>query len=157
MVFEVHDAVGDLRAVCGGGRYDNLLRDFGGPAMTAVGMGMGDCVLEILLREKGILKDDTLATKKLDYFIAVAEPALADKAVELAATIRLAGFSCEFPYKTGGLGKQLKQASGYNVSRTIILGQEFVTEKKLVVKDMTTGQQEQIAADDFVTSLRPSC
>jgi histidyl-tRNA synthetase len=157
MVFEVHDAVGDLRAVCGGGRYDNLLRDFGGPAMTAVGMGMGDCVLEILLREKGILKDDTLATKKLDYFIAVAEPTLADKAVELAAMIRLAGFSCEFPYKTGGLGKQLKQASGYNVSRTIILGQEFVTEKKLVVKDMATGQQEQIAADIFVSSLRPSC
>jgi len=157
MVFEVHDAVGDLRAVCGGGRYDNLLRDFGGPAMTAVGMGMGDCVLEILLREKGILKDDTLATKKLDYFIAVAEPTLADKAVELAATIRLAGFSCEFPYKTGGLGKQLKQASGYNVSRTIILGQEFVTEKKLVVKDMASGRQEQIAADIFVSSLRPSC
>ncbi len=157
MVFEVHDAVGDLRAVCGGGRYDNLLRDFGGPAMTAVGMGMGDCVLEILLREKGILKDDTLATKKLDYFIAVAEPTLSDKAVELAATIRLAGLSCEFPYKTGGLGKQLKQASGYNVSRTIILGQEFVTEKKLVVKDMASGQQEQIAADIFVSSLRPSC
>ncbi|MGH2272567.1 histidine--tRNA ligase [Anaerohalosphaeraceae bacterium U12dextr] len=157
MVFEVHDAVGDLRAVCGGGRYDNLLRDFGGPAMTAVGMGMGDCVLEILLREKGILKDDTLATKKLDYFIAVAEPTLADKAVELAAKIRLAGFSCEFPYKTSGLGKQLKQASGYNVSRTIILGQEFVTEKKLVVKDMTSGQQEQINADDFVSSLGQNC
>ncbi|MBN2514102.1 MAG: histidine--tRNA ligase [Sedimentisphaerales bacterium] len=157
MVFEMHDTVGNLRAVCGGGRYDNLLRDFGGPAITAVGMGMGDCVLEILLREKGILKDDTLATKKLDYFIAVAEPTLADKAVELAAIIRLAGFCCEFPYKTGGLGKQLKQASGYNVSRTIILGQEFVNENKLVVKNMATGQQEQIAADDFVSSLKSAC
>ena len=49
MVFEMHDAVGDLRAVCGGGRYDNLLSDFGGPSLSAIGMGMGDCVLEILL------------------------------------------------------------------------------------------------------------
>ena len=54
IVFEVHDIQGDLRAICGGGRYDNLLRDFGGPAISATGMGMGDCVLEILLREKGL-------------------------------------------------------------------------------------------------------
>ncbi|MBM4104378.1 MAG: histidine--tRNA ligase [Planctomycetes bacterium] len=145
MVFEVHDAVGDLRAVCGGGRYDNLLKDFGGPAMTAVGMGMGDCVLEILLRERGILKNDTLATKTLDYFIAVADPTLADKAVELAAKIRQAGFSCEFPYKTGALGKQLKQASGYNARKTIILGQEYIQDRQIIIKDMTTGQQQVIA------------
>ena len=49
VVFEVHDLVGDLRAIAGGGRYDNLLADFGGPKVTGTGMGMGDCVLEILL------------------------------------------------------------------------------------------------------------
>ena len=58
MVFEIHDAKGDLRAICGGGRYDNLLSDFGGPKVTATGMGMGDAVLEILLREKALLTDD---------------------------------------------------------------------------------------------------
>ena len=56
IVFEVHDIVGELRAICGGGRYDNLLHDFSGPAIPATGMGMGDCVLEILLREKGLLE-----------------------------------------------------------------------------------------------------
>jgi histidyl-tRNA synthetase len=150
MVFEIHDAVGDLRAVCGGGRYDNLLKDFGGPAMTAVGMGMGDCVLEILLRERGILKDDTLATKTLDYFIAVADPTLTDKAVELAAKIRQAGFSCEFPYKTGALGKQLKQASGYNARKTIILGQEYIQDRQIIIKDMTTGQQQVVAEQSLL-------
>ncbi|MHC4433428.1 MAG: ATP phosphoribosyltransferase regulatory subunit, partial [Planctomycetota bacterium] len=55
IVFEVHDVESELRAICGGGRYDNLLRDFGGPAVSATGMGMGDCVLEILLKEKGLL------------------------------------------------------------------------------------------------------
>jgi histidyl-tRNA synthetase len=153
MVFEIHDAVGDLRAVCGGGRYDNLLKDFGGPAIPAVGMGMGDCVLEILLRERGILKDDTLQTKSLDYFIAVAEPALADKAVELAAKIRAAGQSCEFPYKTAALGKQLKQASAYNARKTIILGQEYTIANQLIVKDMAAGTQTAVDAAQFPATL----
>jgi histidyl-tRNA synthetase len=153
MVFEIHDAVGDLRAVCGGGRYDNLLKDFGGPAIPAVGMGMGDCVLEILLRERGILKDDTLPTKSLDYFIAVADPTLADKAVELAAKIRLAGFSCEFSYKTAALGKQLKQASAYNTHKTIILGQEYTIANQLVVKDMAAGTQIAVDAAQFHATL----
>jgi histidyl-tRNA synthetase len=64
MVFEVHDARRRARAICGGGRYDNLLSDFGGPKVTATGMGMGDCVLEILLREKGLLKDDWPAARR---------------------------------------------------------------------------------------------
>jgi histidyl-tRNA synthetase len=153
MVFEVHDAVGDLRAVCGGGRYDNLLKDFGGPAMTAVGMGMGDCVLEILLRERGILKDDSLSTKTLDYFIAIADPALLEKGVQLAAKIRQAGFSCEFPYKTGALGKQLKQASAYKARKTIILGQEYTIANQLVVKDMAAGTQSAVTEAEFLATL----
>ncbi|MHC4581951.1 MAG: ATP phosphoribosyltransferase regulatory subunit, partial [Planctomycetota bacterium] len=72
IVFEVHEAGGELRAVCGGGRYDNLLRDFGGPPISATGMGMGDCVLEILLEEKGLL-GKSLPKNELDYFVAFAE------------------------------------------------------------------------------------
>lgn len=154
MVFEIHDAVGSLRAICGGGRYDNLLKDFGGPAMTAVGMGMGDCVLEILLREKGILKDDTLTTKQLDYFVAAVDPSLTDKAVELTARIRLAGLRCEFSYKAAGLGKQLKQASAYNSAKTMILGQEYSDAKQLVIKDMVSGRQAAVQEDAFVKELQ---
>lgn len=156
MVFEVHDAVGDLRAVCGGGRYDNLLKDFGGPAMTAVGMGMGDCVLEILLRERGILKDDSLSTKNMDYFVAIADAALLPKGVELAAKIRQAGFSCELPYKANALGKQLKQASAYNTRNTIILGQEYTIANQLVVKDMVAGTQSAVDAAGFLATLIPT-
>jgi len=50
-VYEVADTRGKLRAVAGGGRYDRLIEMFGGPALPAVGFGMGDVVLEILLRE----------------------------------------------------------------------------------------------------------
>ncbi|MCE5187439.1 MAG: histidine--tRNA ligase [Planctomycetaceae bacterium] len=146
IVFEVHDAVGELRAICGGGRYDNLLSDFGGPHMTATGMGMGDCVLEILLREKGLLKDDTLPIQRLDYFVAYADAGLFDRAVQVTAALREKGFSCDFSYKPAALGKQLKQADALGAAKCIIAGQELTAEGKLVVRDMSSGTQESIPA-----------
>lgn len=145
MVFEVHDAVGELRAICGGGRYDNLLSDFGGPGITATGMGMGDCVLEILLREKGLLTDDTLKVQTLDYFVACAGPEFVQQAVALTARVRAAGFSCNYSYKTTALGKQMKQADAMNAAKCIIVGQELSQSGQLAVKDLKTG--EQILAD----------
>jgi histidyl-tRNA synthetase len=72
VVFEVHEFAQELRAICGGGRYDNLLHDFGGPRIPATGMGMGDCVLGILLDEKGLFKTEL---KKLDYFVGFVDEA----------------------------------------------------------------------------------
>jgi histidyl-tRNA synthetase len=153
VVFEIYDRAALLRAVCGGGRYDNLLSDFGGPKMTATGMGMGDCVLEILLRQKGLLRDDMLATRSLDYFIVTAQGDLEVPAVELAARIRLAGCACDFSYKGGALGKQLKQADASGAGKVIILGQEYSQGGKLVVKDMKSGQQKEIEKESFLASL----
>lgn len=152
VVFEVHDIVGELRAICGGGRYDNLLRDFGGPAISATGMGMGDCVLEILLSEKGLLPDK-LSSRQSDYFVAFAEPELFDKAVEITAKIRTAGEACEFSYKAGPLGKQLKQASAVSAKKCVIVGRELTENNQLVVKNMATGEQEAKDVKKFFEEL----
>ena len=148
VVFEVHDAVGQLRAVCGGGRYDNLLGDFGGPKVTGTGMGMGDCVLEILLREKGLLQDD-IATRKLDYFVACLKDDLRDVAIETVAKLRKAGFAADLSYKSASLKKQLKQATAWGARKCVIIGDEYSEAKKLVVKDMATGEQKLVAAEGF--------
>ena len=147
VVFEVHDVVGDLRAIAGGGRYDNLLADFGGPKVTGTGMGMGDCVLEILLREKGLLKDD-IPTRKLDYFVACVNNELRDVAIETVARLRKAGFAADFSYKSVALKKQLKQAASANAGKCIIIGDEY-SDGKFVLKDMQTGDQQLIEADGF--------
>ena len=90
VVFEVHDIAGELRAICGGGRYDNLLRDFGGPPIPATGMGMGDCVLEILLEQRGLLEKQ-VPKRELEYFVALADPEMAKAVYEVTARIRLTG------------------------------------------------------------------
>ncbi|MEJ5260533.1 MAG: histidine--tRNA ligase [Anaerohalosphaeraceae bacterium] len=153
VVYEIYDRGASLRAICGGGRYDNLLKDFGGPAVSATGMGMGDCVLEILLREKGLLKDENLPTRRLDYYVVFAGEQWASEAVRLAAQIRLAGWACDFSYKGGNLGKQLKQADQSGAERAVILGQEY-TAGKLVVKEMKSGRQEEVSTDEFLASLK---
>lgn len=146
VVFEVHDSVGELRAICGGGRYDNLLSDFSGPKISATGMGMGDCVLEILLREKGLL--DTLPKQKLDYFVAFVDESFRNEAVKITMKLRSKSRSANFSYKSAKLNKQLKQASAQNAGTCIIIGEEF-RENKLTVKDMTTSEQKEVDYNEF--------
>jgi len=164
IVFEVHDAAGRLRAIGGGGRFDNLLHDFGGPRIPATGMGMGDCVLEILLKEKGLL-DESVLRRELDFFVIVpgvgtsndkaglVEPTRQDEAVRLTARLRSLGFSAEFSYKSASLGRQLKEASNRNAKTCIIIGDEL-SKGELVIKDMATGEQELVKLDEFLKRLQ---
>ena len=148
IVFEVHDAVGELRAVCGGGRYDNLLKDFGGPSIPATGMGMGDCVLEVLLREKGLI-DEQLPLNSMDFFIAYANEVYKDEAVKVTMKLRSKGQKANFSYKAAKLNKQLKQASEKNARMCIIIGDEF-KDNNLVLKDMSNGRQQTVQVEVFL-------
>jgi histidyl-tRNA synthetase len=152
VVFEVHDIAGELRAICGGGRYDNLLRDFGGPPIPATGMGMGDCVLEILLEQRGLL-DKQVPGREVEYFVALADPEMTKAMYEVVAQIRLKGHSANFSYRQGGLSKQLKEAAGQNAKKCVIMGQEYRDHKQLSVKDMATGGQELVEIGPFLSHL----
>jgi len=152
IVFEIYDRANELRALGGGGRYDDLLKLFGGPAIPATGFGIGDCVLGILLEEKGLLHKQ-LPKRTLDYFVAFTDKQYLQKTIEITAKIRLAGFSANFSYKPAKLGKQLKQASDQNAHKCVIIGDES-KQNKLVVKDMAAGDQELFELDRFFVQIR---
>ena len=154
IVYEIYDRVGELRAIGGGGRYDDLLKQFGGPTIAATGFGIGDCVLEILLREKGLL-DKQLPKSRLDYFIACVDKVYEEAVVKLAMKLRLAGYAANFSYKPVKLKKQLKDASEQNAQKCIIIGDEL-KDNKLAIKDMTTGRQELIDYDEFLVQYTKS-
>jgi len=153
IVFEVYDKAGQLRAIGGGGRFDDLLKQFGGPALPATGMGMGDCILEILLKEKGLLGKQ-LTGMKLDYFVFCIDKGSITNAVKLVTELRSLGFAAEFSYKSAGIGKQLKQSSAQRADKCIILGERFFKNNKLEVKDMATGRQQLIDKDQFLLQLQ---
>jgi histidyl-tRNA synthetase len=152
IVFEVHDVAGELRAICGGGRYDNLLRDFGGPPISATGMGMGDRVLEILLEEKDLLEEN-VPKKQLDYFVTYIG-VFGKEVWQIVEKLRSMGYSANFSYKMGGLSKQLKEASAQNAKNCIIIGYDELEQNKITVKDMATGEQKLIDYDNFWSQLK---
>ncbi len=87
VVFELFDAKGEFRAICGGGRYDALLGALGGAEMPALGFGMGDVVLGELLRDRKLMP---AAEPALDYWVEV-DPAAPDaqpRAMALATRLR---------------------------------------------------------------------
>ncbi len=121
-VFEVADAQGENRAIAGGGRYDNLIELLGGQPMPAVGFGMGDVVLEILLRERGVLPANVLPGP--DVFI-INTSEQAELSAEWAARLRRSSFdagaqkivecglSVQCSYRaTRNIGKLLQEADG---------------------------------------------
>jgi histidyl-tRNA synthetase len=143
VVYEIYDRGKELRAIGGGGRYDNLLNQFGGPQVTATGLGMGDCVLGILLEEKGLLHT-AVAGPTLDVFVACVDAERFPKALEIVARLRRQGYATGFSYKTTGLSKQLKQASESGARQCIIVGQEW-EQGQLILKNMADGSQSSLA------------
>jgi histidyl-tRNA synthetase len=152
IVFEIYDKSEQLRAICGGGRYDNLLADFGGPKIGATGFGMGDCVLGIVLEEKGLF-GNLMQENSPEYFVAFAEDFLQNEAIKLIARLRRASVRADFSYKGGSLSKQLKQASDSGAARCIIIGKELTQAGELIIKDMNKGSQQTVLAQEFLDRL----
>ena len=107
IVFELFDRKGEFRAICGGGRYDTLLRDLGDVDLPALGFGMGDVVLGELLRARGLMPSEH---RGADFYIAAEDPVADGDVVRLATSLRRLGASVEYAFRRGSLGKQRKAA-----------------------------------------------
>ena len=144
IVYEIFDKSESLRAIAGGGRYDNLLEVLGGPKLGATGFGMGDVVLEILLEEKGKLPD---LSQTLDFFVVRGNDVSVTRVVKIVAALRSMGYSADFSYKRQSIGKQLKEANRRGAVRAVIAGENTVA-----VKDLSTGIQEDRPLAEFLNN-----
>ena len=93
-VFELFDARGELRAICGGGRYDNLLEQLGGVKLPALGFGMGDVVLGELLKEHGLFAE--VGADAPDFWVVSAEGTEPAAVLGAAAVLRRMGYGAEY-------------------------------------------------------------
>ena len=139
VVFEVHDRAGKLRAVAGGGRYDDLLKRLGGEDLPAVGFGMGDAVLAELLREKKIAMPQAAGA---EIFI-VAEAKEQAMALQITGQLRRSGFSVDYDPGAGKWGKQLEMAEAKGARWALLVGRE-VGEGKLGLKELASRKQSEI-------------
>src|SRR5690349_12004270 len=123
IVFELFDAQGEFRAICGGGRYDNLLKSLGGVDLPALGFGMGDVVLGELLKARGLMPP---VEQTLDFWVASDETELTPMVMGIATLLRRLDYRVEYALRPQQLGKQLKAASAAGVDRVVILRKEQI-------------------------------
>jgi len=154
-VFEVHAASGSERAVAGGGRYDGLVELFGGASMPAVGFGMGDVVLSLMLADRGLLpKDGEALLPRPDAFLIAGSPEGDAHLAAMATDLRRAGLHVRTSYKsTKNIGKLLGDAAKHRARVAIILGRELA-ERAVVVKQLDSGEQVVLPIDGLAPLLR---
>ncbi len=137
IVFELFDAHGEFRAICGGGRYDTLLQSLGGVDLPALGFGMGDVVLGELLRHRGLMPGGLPGP---DYWVAYASAAQLPEAMRVAQALRLAGASVEYALRSQQLGRQLKAATSAGAPEAVILREDGT----LILKSLASGEERSV-------------
>lgn len=150
IVFEVFDKAKSMRAIAGGGRYDNLMASLGGDPVSAVGFGMGDVVLADLLREKGLLPQGRPGT---DYFLADVSAGAGDlpkpELLGLARSLRTRGRSVAYALNGGKLKKQLAEADDAGARRVLFIGSDRAGAGRYEVKDLATGEQRVLEEEEL--------
>jgi histidyl-tRNA synthetase len=132
-VFELFDAGRTLRALCGGGRYDDLLKSLGGVDLPALGFGMGDVVLAELVKERGLAP---VRRGTLDVFIAAVTADDVPAVLALAHELRSAGLRTEYALGTMALGKQLKLADARGAAWAVVTGPDDRARGEVMIKDL---------------------
>ena len=149
-MFELFDAKGEFRAICGGGRYDELLSTIGGVDLPALGFGMGDVVLTEILRSRGLLPAPQLAT---EYWVASDDESMLPEVMTVAGRLRGRARSVEYALKSQTLARQLKTASSAGVRNVVLLRRQDYENGNVTVKTLADGSERNVALDAFLDSL----
>lgn len=151
-VFEItSSSLGAQSTVCGGGRYDGLVEELGGPAMPGIGFAMGLERLLMCMEAENIFMGEP---DKADIFIV----SLGEKATSYSTTLiknlRDAGVYAERDYMGRGLKAQMKYANKIGAKFTVVLGDNEVESGKCNVKNMETGEQKEVSLSELVGYIK---
>ncbi|URD91709.1 tRNA synthetase class II core domain (G, H, P, S and T) [Musa troglodytarum] len=145
IVFEAFDREGKLRAICGGGRYDQLLSTFGSDDIPACGFGFGDAVIVELLKEKGLLPD---LGRQVDDIVFPLDEELEGQASMVASALRRKGHSVDL-VEDKRLKWVFKHAERVNASRLILVGNSEWQRGMVRVKVLSTREEYETKIDEL--------
>ncbi len=151
-VFEiVSKNIGAQGTVCGGGRYNGLVSELGGPDLPAVGFGLG---LERLLLLVDNLEIDLGGQETVDLYIGHIGEKADLFAQKLVLSLRQQGVSAERDYMNRSVKAQMKYANKIGAKYTVILGDDEIAAGKVNLKNMATGETEEVSLDALAETLQ---
>jgi histidyl-tRNA synthetase len=150
-VFEIHHtALGARSAICGGGRYDRLVEEIGGPPIPATGFSLGvEAAILAMKKEKA----QAPPASAPDAFLCPIGESAAIEAALIAFRLRNEGLYVEMDYEGRSLKAQMKQANKANAKCAVIIGDEELARKSARVREMSTGNESLVPMDELPSKL----
>jgi histidyl-tRNA synthetase len=132
--------------VCGGGRYDGLIEEIGGPSLPAFGFAIGIERLIMTLEEEGI---ELPRENPIDLFVASMDETSKIQSLKLVNELRKKGLKCEINHMKRNVKAQMKYSNKIEASYTIVLGETEIQTKTAKLKRMSDGEQFEINLDNL--------
>ena len=158
-VFEAFDRKGKLRAIAGGGRYDNLIEQLsdGATKMPALGFAMGDVVLGELIREHDaattVMAKAIQLGKSIDFYVVIAKEERRSDALTQIQQLRDRGYRVDYPLAPTKVGKQFQAAEDLGAATAILYGDEWPQVK---IKTLATRNERLVDHQSLLTEIGKS-
>ncbi len=156
VVFEAFDRTGKLRAIAGGGRYDNLIAHLsdGAVSMPALGFAMGDVVLGEMIRNhesaQKQMEAQAQAEQKIDLYVVIAKEDRRSDALAQIQALREQNYKVDYPLFPVKVPKQFQAAEQLGAHVAILFGDEW---PQVAVKNLESGEQQLVAKDELLSRI----
>lgn len=147
----VHDGLGSQSGIGGGGRYDGLMAQLGGQSLSGIGFGLGVDRTLLALQAEGIAVGQP---SRCEVFCVPLGEDAKDRMVTIAAALRGAGIRVDLAYGGRGLKGAMKAADRSGARVALMLGERDLATERVGVKDLTTGEQREVAMVDIVEEVQ---
>ncbi|KAB7708666.1 histidine--tRNA ligase [Bacillus aerolatus] len=144
------EGFGAITTLCGGGRYNGLVSQMGGPDVPGIGFAFSMERFLAAIEAEGI---EWQEENRLDCFVASLGEEAKDYTVKLVHDLRKAGIKAERDYQNRKMKAQFKAADRLKARFVAILGEDELKENKINVKDMETGEQQEVALAELTETL----
>ncbi len=151
-VFEIiSDEIGAQGTVCGGGRYDGLVEQLGGPKLCGIGFGMGmERLMMVMESIDGVMPEKP----RMDCFVASMGDNARKKAFDLIRAFRSNGISADMDHVSKSFKAQFKYAGKINAKYVVSIGDNELKKGIVRLKNMDTGEEKDVAFDELVSVLK---
>ena len=150
-VFEAFDRKGDLRALAGGGRYNDLVKKLGGPNLPAVGFAIGDVTTGLLIEQRGLTPKFITAP---DVYAVIGGETERKAAFADIHALRAAGFRVDYPFKELAFGKQFKAAAESGAKLALIYGGDELAKGVVKIRDLSDRTEQEVPRAQVLAVVR---
>lgn len=150
-VFEAFDRKGDLRALAGGGRYNDLVKKLGYADLPAVGFAIGDVTTGLLLEQRGLTPTSVNAP---DIYVVIGGEAERKTAFADIHALRSAGWRVDYPFKDSAFGKQFKTAAESGAKLALIYGGDELAKGVVKIRHLAERSEREVPRDQIRSVVR---